>query len=84
MRRVVSLAIVLAPVLGLADALAPPRPPAPRPTRSRPAPSTTCLGRWRGLGRGESGSPWSIDMVVTAERGARCGTIEYPSLGCGG
>ncbi len=23
-------------------------------------------------------------MVVTAEVGARCGTIEYPSLGCGG
>ena len=23
-------------------------------------------------------------MVVTAEQGARCGTIEYPSLGCGG
>ena len=78
MRRVVSLAIVLAPVLGLADAPAPPRRPAPRP------PLTTCLGRWRGLGRGESGSPWSIDMVVTAERGARCGTIEYPSLRCGG
>lgn len=23
-------------------------------------------------------------MVVTAETGARCGTIEYPSLRCGG
>lgn len=23
-------------------------------------------------------------MVVTAEEGARCGTIEYPSLRCGG
>lgn len=23
-------------------------------------------------------------MVVTAEQGRRCGTIEYPSLGCGG
>lgn len=23
-------------------------------------------------------------MVVTAEQGARCGTIEYPSLRCGG
>ncbi|MFO0624960.1 MAG: hypothetical protein U0325_05030 [Polyangiales bacterium] len=23
-------------------------------------------------------------MVVTAEQGARCGVIEYPSLGCGG
>lgn len=23
-------------------------------------------------------------MTVTSERGARCGVIEYPSLGCGG
>jgi hypothetical protein len=43
-----------------------------------------CLGRWVGTGRGSSGAAWSIDMRVTAERAARCGTIEYPSLGCGG
>ena len=84
MRRVVSLAIVLAPALGLADAPSPPRPAPPRPAQPRPAPSTSCLGRWLGMGRGGSGLPWSIDMVVTAERGARCGTIEYPSLRCGG
>jgi len=84
MRRVVSLVIVLAPALGLADAPSPPRPAPPRPAQPRPAPSTSCLGRWLGMGRGGSGLPWSIDMVVTAERGARCGTIEYPSLRCGG
>ena len=40
---------------------------------------------WQGWGRnGGGGTPWSIDMVVTAERGDRCGTIEYPSLRCGG
>lgn len=64
------------PAIALAD----------RPMPPRPAPSagTSCLGRWQGAGRGSGGPAWSIDMVVTAEQGARCGTIEYPSLGCGG
>lgn len=77
----VALAFVLAlPTIALAD-----RPmPLPPPSRPTPTPGTSCLGRWEGTGNGSSGSPWSIDMVVTAEEGARCGTIEYPSLGCGG
>jgi len=78
-RRPHPLAFALAlalPAAALADHPSPPRP--------TPAPGASCLGRWQGTGRGGSGSPWSIDMVVTAEQGARCGTIEYPSLGCGG
>ncbi|TAK32985.1 MAG: hypothetical protein EPO40_01260 [Myxococcaceae bacterium] len=72
-----ALALALAlPAAALADHPSPPRP--------TPAPGASCLGRWQGTGRGGSGLPWSIDMVVTAEEGARCGTIEYPSLGCGG
>lgn len=51
-----------------------------------PGPSplaATCVGRWTGWGS-NGGRPWSIDMNVTAEQGERCGTIEYPSLRCGG
>lgn len=73
------LALALAlclPAAALADHPSPPRP--------APSPGASCLGRWQGSGTGSSGLPWSIDMVVTAEQGARCGTIEYPSLGCGG
>lgn len=75
--RSMTLAFALAwPALALAD-----RPMPPRPS---PSPGVSCLGRWQGSGQGSSGSPWSIDMHVTAEEGARCGTIEYPSLRCGG
>jgi hypothetical protein len=43
-----------------------------------------CVGHWAGTGRNSGGPPWSIDMNVTATNGPVCGTIEYPSLGCGG
>jgi len=44
-----------------------------------------CLGRWQGWGRDPwSVEPWSIDLVVTRVEGEACGTIEYPSLRCGG
>lgn len=79
LRATLAVALTLTPV-ALADRTMPPRPAPP----STPAPSSSCLGRWLGTGRGGSGEPWSIDMRVTAEEGARCGTIEYPSLGCGG
>jgi len=84
MRHFVLLAIGLVPGLSLADAPTAPRPTRPQPPPRQPSPATSCLGRWLGTGRGGSGLPWSIDMVVTAERGDRCGTIEYPSLRCGG
>ncbi|MBI4954065.1 MAG: hypothetical protein HY908_18725 [Myxococcales bacterium] len=42
-----------------------------------------CVGRWLGIGN-NGNSDWTIDMVVAAPGGARCGTIEYPSLRCGG
>jgi hypothetical protein len=80
MPRTLALALTLLPAMALAD-----RPAAPaRPRPPTPAPASGCLGRWQGWGRNGSTPPWSIDMVVTSERGARCGTIEYPSLGCGG
>lgn len=91
MRHAVWLAAMLLPALSLADSPSPPardrRPPAreqPRPAPAERAPAMSCLGRWVGVGRGSSGEPWTIDMRVTAERAARCGTIEYPSLRCGG
>ncbi len=34
--------------------------------------------------QGDAGTPWSIELEVTAEQGPRCGTIEYPTLRCGG
>lgn len=43
----------------------------------------SCVGHWTGWGQ-NVGDPWSIDMRVTAASGETCGTIEYPSLGCGG
>lgn len=44
-----------------------------------------CLGRWLGWGRNTwSSEPWSIDMTVTRVEGEGCGSIEYPSLRCGG
>lgn len=57
--------------------------PRERPHPTTPAVSPTCIGRWTGWGT-NGGRPWSIDMVVTADQGDRCGTIEYPSLRCGG
>ena len=61
-------------------------PPRPRPVVPAPTPpvSGSGVGRGVGWGRGSSGAPWSIDMVVTSGSGSSCGTIEYPSLGCGG
>lgn len=46
--------------------------------------SGSCLGLWGGVGRNSGSPPWTILMNVTALEGASCGTIEYPSLGCGG
>ncbi len=86
-RPLALLVLLVVPAVAFADRpVAPinsPPPPAP-PVVPTPAPGPSCLGRWQGTGSGSSGSPWSIDMVVTSEEGARCGTIEYPSLGCGG
>lgn len=69
--------VLLLSTAALADA------PRERPRPPTPAVTASCLGRWTGWGTNE-GRPWSIDMTVTAEQGARCGTIEYPSLRCGG
>lgn len=78
------LASLAIPLAATADAThTPPRPQPPRVTETPPTP-TGCLGRWVGVGRNTGSPPWSIDMVLTAAAGARCGTIEYPSLGCGG
>lgn len=80
------LALALAvPAMAFADRPLPPVPlPPPRPVQPTPTPGPSCLGRWQGASRGSAGPPWTIDMLVTAEEGPRCGTIEYPSLGCGG
>lgn len=44
-----------------------------------------CVGRWIGAGKNTfSSEEWSIDMVIEPPTGGRCGTIEYPSLRCGG
>ncbi|MBL8601062.1 MAG: hypothetical protein JNK72_03975 [Myxococcales bacterium] len=67
--------------LARADAPTARRPIAPTPEPLPQAPR--CLGRWQGEGQ-NAGPVWSIDMTVTAEEGATCGVIEYPSLGCGG
>lgn len=88
MRRVVMLAtLLLIPLPLRSDTNRPPPPPPPPPppnnAPSQPAPGLSCVGRWQGVGRGSSGNPWTIDMNVTSAD-ARCGTIEYPSLGCGG
>lgn len=80
------LALSLTCGVALAEPPREPTPPRPRPVVPAPTPpaSGSCVGRWVGWGRGSSGEPWSIDMVVTSGSGASCGTIEYPSLGCGG
>src|SRR5690349_20288976 len=55
-------------------------PAAADPTRQHP-----CVGHWTGTGaQSDSSLTWSIDMVVHQASGDRCGTIEYPSLRCGG
>lgn len=88
--RPTSVLVLLVALGAVADAAPPPlRYPAPAPPPVRPPPTVqrqagACLGRWVGAGQGASGSPWTIDMVVTAVEGDACGTIEYPSLGCGG
>jgi hypothetical protein len=55
----------------------------PSASANSTTPFDSCLGRWTGWGHSD-GDPWSIDMLVTANNGKSCGTIEYPSLGCGG
>ena len=46
----------------------------------------SCLGPWEGVGKNTyDPTPWTIAVNLTAaESGGACGTIEYPSLGCGG
>lgn len=77
-------ALALVSAVASAERVEPPRDAGTPARPSPPRAGSGCVGRWQGWGRGASGAPWSIDMVVTAESGARCGTIEYPSLGCGG
>lgn len=43
-----------------------------------------CLGHWQGTGAQPGYPPWPIDLTVTESAANACGTIEYPSLGCGG
>ncbi len=43
-----------------------------------------CAGHWTGNGIQPGYPPWPIDLNVTPSTGEPCGTIEYPSLGCGG
>jgi hypothetical protein len=43
-----------------------------------------CIGTWDGSAALKDEEPWTIAMVVASTNGARCGTIDYPSLGCGG
>jgi hypothetical protein len=50
---------------------------------------TSCAGHWTGSGVQPGYPPWTIDLNVTPETAGsspegQCGTIEYPSLGCGG
>lgn len=48
-------------------------------------PLAECFGRWNGAGTQTSGMSWPIEMTVSPPDGrGTCGTIEYPSLGCGG
>jgi hypothetical protein len=43
-----------------------------------------CAGAWTGIGVQE-GSSWTIDLAVTPVEGpGPCGSIDYPTLGCGG
>ena len=49
----------------------------------QPLAAHPCVGHWRGWGE-NGGVRWSIDMVVDEVDGRACGTIDYPSLGCGG
>jgi hypothetical protein len=46
--------------------------------------SLACMGHWTGSAV-QDGAPWNIDLVISPVEGrGPCGTIEYPSLGCGG
>lgn len=84
MRKALCIAaLVLAPSLAQTEDTRAPPPSPPRPSQNRPPPpAVSCVGRWQGWGRGQ-GPAWSIDLNITSAD-ARCGTIEYPSLGCGG
>jgi hypothetical protein len=63
----------------------PPPPPASAVAAAPGAPGADpCDGHWTGTGVQPGYPPWPIDMTVTDAVGDRCGTIEYPSLGCGG
>ncbi len=53
-------------------------------TTSSPIGAGGCVGHWQGTGVQPGYPPWPIDLVVTESAGNACGTIEYPSLGCGG
>lgn len=62
-----------------------------RPTRAHAnvpgvnnTPTPSCVGLWTGVGRNPGQPPWTIVMRVNSDDGTVCGTIEYPSLGCGG
>jgi hypothetical protein len=65
---------------------------APIAARTQNAPPGTqvplaqqCVGHWLGAGRNSPTSvAWTIDMHITSTSGSACGTIEYPSLRCGG
>ena len=49
-----------------------------------PLPLADCAGVWVGVGVQEGG-PWTIELTLAPADGPGvCGTIEYPSLGCGG
>ncbi len=50
----------------------------------RPPALADCAGVWVGVGVQEGG-PWTIELTLAPADGPGvCGTIEYPSLGCGG
>jgi hypothetical protein len=55
-------------------------------TEQGPAPTAldACAGTWTGAGVQE-GSSWTIKLVVAPIEGSGpCGSIDYPTLGCGG
>lgn len=52
-------------------------------TSNAPAHDDGCIGRWAGSAVQE-GAPWTLELSVERLGAGRCGTIEYPSLGCGG
>lgn len=80
--RAMARRLFLILVVGLALALGPLR------ARAEVTPGGTahpCVGRWAGVGKNTwSSEAWTIDMAIESPAGERCGTIEYPSLRCGG